>query len=57
MPPGDGDDLAEAIRSLDRDRAQLAAMSAAARRTVRQPRFSLAGYADAVEAAVAGVAR
>ncbi len=57
VPPADAAALAEAIRSLDADRDRLAMMSAAATATAGHRRFSLAGYAEAVEASLTTVTR
>jgi glycosyltransferase involved in cell wall biosynthesis len=53
VPPRDSDALANAIASLESDRGRLRKMSAKARETVKHPRFTLDGYADAVESGLA----
>jgi glycosyltransferase involved in cell wall biosynthesis len=53
IPPRDSQALADAIASLEGNRPLLREMSARALQTVRHPRFSLDGYADAVENALA----
>jgi glycosyltransferase involved in cell wall biosynthesis len=52
VPPRDSDALADAIMRLNKDRELLRRMSSKARQTVMERRFSLEGYADAVESAV-----
>jgi glycosyltransferase involved in cell wall biosynthesis len=53
IPPRDSDALADAIMRVNKDRALLRQMQAKALETVKDPRFSLEGYADAVESALA----
>jgi glycosyltransferase involved in cell wall biosynthesis len=55
VPPRDSQALADAIASLEGNRPRLREMSARALQTVRQPRYSLDGYADAVESALAAM--
>jgi glycosyltransferase involved in cell wall biosynthesis len=57
IPPRDSQALADAIERLDRDRALLSEMSRRALETARHPRFSLQGYADAVENVLAQLRR
>jgi len=52
VPPRDSQALADAIASLEADRRRLREMSAKAMQTVSHRRFSLDGYADAVEQAL-----
>jgi glycosyltransferase involved in cell wall biosynthesis len=52
IPAGDSHSLTEAILSLDRDRELLRTMSDKARAKPLERRFTLEGYADAVETAV-----
>jgi glycosyltransferase involved in cell wall biosynthesis len=56
VPARSSDALARAILTLEQDRDRLRQMSAAALATPGQHRFSLQGYAEAVEAALAGAA-
>jgi glycosyltransferase involved in cell wall biosynthesis len=53
VPPRDSQALADAIASLEANRQLVREMSAEALKTVGHPRFSLDGYADAVEGALA----
>ena len=55
VPPRDSQALADAIASLDANRKLVRDMSAMALQTVKHPRYSLDGYADAVESALATV--
>jgi glycosyl transferase family 1 len=53
VPPRDADALAEAISKLDKDRELLRQMQAKAMESVKDRRYSLEGYADSVESALA----
>jgi glycosyltransferase involved in cell wall biosynthesis len=53
IPPRDSQALADAIASLESNRQLVRDMSARALQTARDPRYSLNGYADAVEGALA----
>jgi glycosyltransferase involved in cell wall biosynthesis len=53
LPPRDSQAMADAIAGLEGNRQLLHEMSAQAIETVKHPRYSLAGYADAVEGALA----
>jgi glycosyltransferase involved in cell wall biosynthesis len=55
IPTGDSQALADAIASLESNRPLLREMSEKALQTVKDPRFSLNGYAEAVEGALAGL--
>jgi glycosyltransferase involved in cell wall biosynthesis len=57
IPAGDSQSLTQAILTLDRDRELLRSMSASARAKPLEKRFTLEAYADAVETAVASLAR
>ena len=52
VPARDSEALAEAIARLDKDRVLLREMSQKALQTAKDPRYSLDGYADAVEGAL-----
>jgi glycosyltransferase involved in cell wall biosynthesis len=52
IPPRDSQALADAVASLEGNRQLVRDMSARALQTARDPRYSLDGYANAVEGAL-----